>query len=137
MSALTNRHAGLPFTDDDDAIAAALAEVSVPALCCSLVHLTGDPSWIRGPHRPVLAVGTDQQSGMDPASCDEVRRRAVAALAAFRDGGCRLPPPPSDELVAEMMAFMACAPVDPQFVPMFAHDLQLDGVDRDAARWLS
>ena len=47
-----NPHAGEPFTDDDATIAAALEDVSVPALLCSLVHMTGDPSWIRGDIRP-------------------------------------------------------------------------------------
>ena len=47
-----NPHAGLPFTDDDAAIAAALEDVSIPALLCSMVHITGDPSWIRGDLRP-------------------------------------------------------------------------------------
>ncbi|MCW2538748.1 MAG: 4-hydroxyacetophenone monooxygenase, partial [Frankiales bacterium] len=42
-----NPHAGMPFSDGDDAIAAALRDVSVSALCCSLVHLTGDLSWVR------------------------------------------------------------------------------------------
>ena len=45
-----NRFAGEPFTDDDDAIAKALEEVSIPALMCSLVHMTGDPSWYPGGH---------------------------------------------------------------------------------------
>ena len=39
-----NRFAGEPFEDGDEAIARALEEVSVPALMCSLVHMTGDPS---------------------------------------------------------------------------------------------
>ena len=47
-----NIHAGLPITDDDAAIAAALEDVSIPTLVLSLVHITGDPSWIRGELRP-------------------------------------------------------------------------------------
>ena len=43
-----NPHAAEPFTDDDQEIAVALQDVSVPALLCSLVHMTGDPAWIRG-----------------------------------------------------------------------------------------
>ncbi len=47
-----NPHAGLPITDDDEAIAKALEDVSVPTLMCSLVHITGDPKWIRGDIKP-------------------------------------------------------------------------------------
>ena len=43
-----NPHAGLPITDDDATIAAALEDVSIPTLMLSLVHMTGDPSLIRG-----------------------------------------------------------------------------------------
>ena len=59
-----NRFAGESFTDDDDAIAKALEEVSIPALMCSLVHMTGDPSFIRGDIRPRIAMSLDIQSGM-------------------------------------------------------------------------
>ncbi len=48
-----SRHAGLPITDDDVTIARHLADVSVPTLLLSVVHMTGDPAWIRGPLRPV------------------------------------------------------------------------------------
>ncbi len=61
-----NPHAAAPFTDDDAAIAAALQDVSVPALLCSLVHMTGDPSWIRGELRPQLAMINDYTGGMTP-----------------------------------------------------------------------
>ncbi len=41
--AARNPHAGRPFHDDDAAIAKALEDASIPALSCSLVHMTGDP----------------------------------------------------------------------------------------------
>ena len=45
--AARNLHAGVPFSDDDAAIAAAVEEMNVPALLCSMVHMTGESSWIR------------------------------------------------------------------------------------------
>lgn len=129
-----NPHAGAPFTDDDAFIAAALEDVSTPALLCSLVHMTGDPSWIRGELRPQVSVLNDYQSGMPDDMRAEVRRRAVPAVAAYRDGGC-VPVPPSPELAREMMDFLACAPVDDAVVPMFLEDLHLDGSDSRAVTW--
>jgi 4-hydroxyacetophenone monooxygenase len=41
--------AGVSITDDDATIAAALEDVSVPALMMSMVHMTGDTSVLRGP----------------------------------------------------------------------------------------
>jgi 4-hydroxyacetophenone monooxygenase len=134
-AAARNPHAGRPFDDDDATIAAALEDVSIPALLCSLVHLTGDPSWVRGPVRPLMAVPTDFQSGIDAAACAEVRRRALPAIAAFRDGGGVLPPPPSPELVVEMMSFLGCEPVKPEFVPMFVEDLHLTTDDTGRIDW--
>jgi 4-hydroxyacetophenone monooxygenase len=130
-----NPHEGAPFTDDDATIAEMLEDVSVPALLCSLVHMTGDPSWIRGDLRPVHALINDYQGGMSPEAQAEVRRRALPAIAAFRDGGCVLPDAPSPELIEEMMSFLGCGPVDPQVVPMFVEDLHLDGADSGAIQW--
>ena len=67
MSTQRNPHAGTPFTDDDVAIAVALEDVCLPALMCSLVHITGDPSWIRGEIRPRMAVLNNYESGLTPA----------------------------------------------------------------------
>ena len=88
----------------------------MPALLCSMVHLTGDPNWIRSELRPRVAMLNDFQGGMDSADRAEARRRALPAIAAFRDGGCVLPPPPSAELVHEMMSFLACAPVPAEVI---------------------
>ena len=46
-----------------------------------------------------------------------------------------LPPAPAPELIEEMMAFLACAPLDPANVPMFVEDLHLDGADHGAVTW--
>ena len=52
---MRNPHAGEPFTDSDE-IVAALADVSVPALLLSCVHMTDDEavrrSILEGPLRP-------------------------------------------------------------------------------------
>lgn len=135
MPEARNPHAGLPFTDDDAAIAAYLEDVSIPALLCSLVHLTGDPSWIRGDLRPLGAMLNEYQGYMPDEAKTEVRRRALPAITAYRDGGCVLPAPPSPALVQEMMAFLACEPVPAEAVPMFLEDLHLDGSDAGAITW--
>jgi 4-hydroxyacetophenone monooxygenase len=95
----------------------------------SMVHLTGDPSWIRGPIRPVGIYLNEVQGFMDPADQAEVRRRAVEAIAAYRDGGCVLPPPPGPELVREMMDFLVADHVPEEYVPLMLEELELDGED--------
>jgi len=135
MSTTRNPHAGQPFTDSDQVIAAALEEVSIPALMCSLVHLTGDPSWIRGEIRPRYALLNDYTSGLTPEEMAEVRSRAVPVVAAWRDAGCPEPAGLSPELVKELMDFLAADVVDPSVVPMFVDDLHFDGADSGAITW--
>ncbi len=129
-----NRFAGEPFTDDDDAIAKALAEVSIPALMCSLVHMTGDPSFIRGDMRPRVAMSLDIQSGMPNDDRAAVRRLALPVIASYRDSGCE-PVELSKELLREMMGFLGCRPVDGRLAGLFFDDLQFEGGDTGAICW--
>ena len=129
MSA-ANPHAGQPITDDDATIAAALEDVSIPTLLVSMVHLTGDPSWIRGDLRPQGLFLNEVQGYMSEDDKAEARRRALVAIAAFRNGGCVLPPPPEVELVREMMSFLACEEVPGNYVELMLEELELEGVDQ-------
>jgi 4-hydroxyacetophenone monooxygenase len=130
-----NPHAGFPFTDDDAEIAAALEDVSVPALLCSLVHMTGDPAWIRSELRPQGAMLNEYQGYMSAEMLAEARRRALPAIAAFRDGGCVLPPPPPPEVLHEMMEFLGCAEITSDVAEMFLEDLHMDGSDAREITW--
>ncbi|GAA4988496.1 NAD(P)/FAD-dependent oxidoreductase [Yinghuangia aomiensis] len=124
-----NPHAGSPFADDDAAIAAALEDVSIPALMLSLVHLTGDPSYIRGPIKPRMLVLNEVQGFMPEEEKAEVRRMALEAIKAYRDGGCELPTQPGPELLHEMMNWVACEEIPQEYVPMLFEEMELDGVD--------
>jgi 4-hydroxyacetophenone monooxygenase len=129
-----NPHAGHPFADDDSAIAAALAEVNVPALLCSLVHMTGDPTWVREWSLPQVASAMDYQCGLTDADRDEIRRRALPAVVAYRDSGCE-PHALGREVLLEMMSFLAGRPLEGRVVPMLFEDMQLDGADSRAITW--
>ena len=130
-----NPHAGEPFDDDDEAIAAALEDVSVPALLCSLVHMTGDPSWIRGDDQPRVAVshrvpGSDARRrarrGAPPGTARDrrVSRRGLRARTRSRTSCSR-----------EMMEFLGCRPVGGSLEGMFMEDMQFDGADAGAISW--
>jgi 4-hydroxyacetophenone monooxygenase len=134
LTAARNPHAGEPFSDDDAAIASVLEDVSVPALLCSLVHMTGDPSWIRGELRPRLCTAVEFQGGMPRQMRAEARRLALPAIAAYRNGGCE-PQPLPRELLHEMMEFVACGPVEGVRATMMLHDLSFDGGDCDEVTW--
>ena len=103
-----------PITEDDATIEAALKDAHVPSLMAALVHLTGDPSVIRGDIRPSRAFATflaDPPGGITAEQQATIRARALAALKSYRDGGRLLAPAPSEDVVHEMMSFMIGQPV--------------------------
>jgi 4-hydroxyacetophenone monooxygenase len=95
-----NPHAGHPFTDSDSDIKAALADVSIPALLCSIVHVTGDPSWIRSTLHPHGLTLNHYQGGMNETEMDLARELALPAIAKYRDSGCIPGPAPRTRLCA-------------------------------------
>ena len=123
------------ITDDDQAIAAALEDVSVPTLMMSLVHMTGDPSILRGAVRPAGIYLNEVQGFMSPEDQAAIRARAVEVIGAYRDGGCVLPPPPSAEVVHEMMNVLVAGEVPDEYVPMMLEELELDGTDARDLHW--
>src|ERR1700716_1749005 len=124
-----NPHAGVPITDDDAAIAAALEDVSIPTWMLSLVHMTGDAALIRGELKPQGLFLNEVQGYMSEPDKAEVRRIALDVIRAYRDGGCRLPAPPSSALIREMMSWLVCENVPDEYVPMMLEEMELDGAD--------
>lgn len=131
---MRNPHAGVPFDDDDATIAAALGDVSVPALLLSLVHMTGDPSWIREQELPQLGSSADFQCGLTPEAQADIRERALPVIAAYRDAGCE-PVPLDRDLLLEMMSWFARRPVEGRLASFFFEDMQFDGADSRAIGW--
>lgn len=71
------------MTDDDAVIAKALEDLSVPTLMLSLVHLTGDPKWIRSEIRPQGLFLNEVQGFMSEAMQAEARKLALEAIKDF------------------------------------------------------
>jgi 4-hydroxyacetophenone monooxygenase len=134
-STIRSPHAGEPITDDDAAIAAALEDVSIPALMLSMVHMTGDPSIIRGELGPQGLFLNEVQGFMSEEGKAEVRRRAVEIIAEHRDRRGELPPAPSRALIQEMMSWLVCEPVPDEYVDMMLEELDLDGSDPRRVDW--
>jgi 4-hydroxyacetophenone monooxygenase len=129
-----NAHDGRPFADDDAAIAAALRDVSVPALLCSLVHMTGDLAWVRDAPALTLTSSADIQGGLSEVQQAAVRHRALPAIAAYRDAGC-VPHLLSAEARHEMMEWLATRPVVGRLAAMMHEDMAFDGADPRAIGW--
>lgn len=121
-------HVGQPFTTSDADIAAALEQVSIPTLLLSLVHITGDPRFIREFKQAGLFLN-EVQGFMSEEDKARVREVALPVIADYRDRGCPAPDPLPTELVREMLDWAACEPVDDDNVPLMLEELDLEGVD--------
>jgi 4-hydroxyacetophenone monooxygenase len=118
-----------PFDHDAETIAALLEDVSVPALIASIVHLTGDPTLARGSIRPTKWIHNEWQGGLAEDDKAELRAAALAALLAWRDAGYPSPPATDDQVVRELMDWVACRPVPEPYVAMYAEEMDLAGAD--------
>lgn len=129
-----NPHAGQPFTTSDAQIAEALLDVSIPTLMLSLVHMSGDPSLIRGELKPGGLFLNEVQGYMSEEDKAAVRKIALEVIADYRDRDCPEPEPIGPELLQEMMQWLVCEPVPPEYVPMLLEEMELDGRDARAVR---
>ncbi|GLD00318.1 MULTISPECIES: flavin-containing monooxygenase [Mycobacterium] len=118
-----------PITDDDAAIAAALTQVSTPALIASAVHLGGDVSLLRGPIRPRQFVVNEFQGCLDEDEKDQLRRDALKVICAWRDAGCPPPQPLDTATIREIMDWIACTPVPDDYASLYIEEMDLDAVN--------
>ena len=130
---MRNPHAGVPFTESDAAIAAALQDVSVPALLMSCVHMTDDDavrrSILDGPLTtgravPQRGAGLHVRGGQGRGP-----RLALGIIADYRDRGCPEPEPVDAATLHRMMNWIAAAEVPDEYVPMMLEEMDLDGAD--------
>jgi 4-hydroxyacetophenone monooxygenase len=121
-------YAGLPFTTPTNQIAAALEDVSIPTLLLSLVHITGDPRFIRDFKQMGLFLN-EVQGFMSEEDKARARAEALPVLADYRDRGCPEPAPLSSELIREMLDWAACERVADDYLPMVVEEMDLEGVD--------
>ena len=130
---MRNRHAGEPFTDSDETIAAALQDVSIPALLMSCVHMTDDAavrrSILDGPVRPLGLFLNEVQGYMSEEDKAKARALALDIIRDYRDRGCPEPAPVDPALLKEMMDWIVAAEVPDEYVPMMLEEMELDGRD--------
>ena len=102
-----SRYAGQPFTTPTADIAAALEQVSIPTLLLSLVHITGDPRFIRD-FKPAGIFLNEVQGFMSEEDKARARAEALPVIADYRDRGCPEPAPLPRGLIKEMMDWAVC-----------------------------
>ena len=123
------------ITENDAFLAEALKHANVPTLMMSIVHMTGDMGLLDGPIKPKRTVNGDYESSLSDEDKTKVRAHALEVLKAYRERGCTLPPPLSEQQIHAMMSFLVGEAVPQEYVPMMMEELALDGVDRRAFHW--
>jgi 4-hydroxyacetophenone monooxygenase len=122
------RHLDVEAIVDSEAdIGVALEDVSVPALIAAVVHITGDLSYLRGSVRPREFVMNEFQGKMTEEEKAELRQQALLAIVAWRDRGSPPVTPPSDDVIREMMAWVACEPLADDYAAMYAEEMDVAG----------
>lgn len=118
-----------PIKADDAQIETALQDANIPALMAALVHITGDPSIIRGRIRPSSDFLGDPQGDISEADQAEIRALALEELKKYRDRGCTLPPNPGNDVVREIMDFLAGQEVPADYEEFLVSELAMQGED--------
>ena len=113
-----------------------MLDVSIPTLMLTLVHMTGDPTLIRGALKPAGLFLNEVQGYLSERDKAAARAIALEVIAGYRDRGCPEPDPISGDLLKEMMEWLVCEPVPDEYVPMLLEEMELDGTDGRAAHTL-
>jgi len=121
--------------DDDEVIARALQDASIPTLMMSMIHMSGDSSLLDGVLRPGGIFINEYQGYMSEDDKASVRTQALQVIKDFRDGGCQVPPPPSADTIQRMMNFIVAGEVPEDYVPMMLEEMELDGTDQRSDAW--
>src|ERR1700722_388500 len=125
---MRSRYAGDPFSTSTSEIAAALEDVSIPTLLLSLVHITGDPRFIRDFKQMGIFLN-EVQGFMSEEDKARARTEALSVITEYRDQGCPEPAPLSPELIREMLDWAACEHVPDDYLALVSEELDLEDVD--------
>jgi len=128
-----------PITEPDggsDAdIAAALQDAVLAPLLPALAYLTGDTSLLKEHLRPDPLLLGMEFNGFTDEQQTEIRQLALAALIAYRDGGCQPAPSPSDAELLTMLEFTVGVGAMDDYLPLLEEELAYRGEDRRAPQW--
>ena len=117
---------GKPFSISEQELAQHLADLSVPTLLLSCVHITGDLSILDGPHQPHGLMANEEQGFMNPEEQSVARAFAPGLIKDYCDRGCPPLKPIPAEGLRRMMSWAACEPIDDTYLPMVLQEIGFD-----------
>jgi 4-hydroxyacetophenone monooxygenase len=123
------------ITADDAEIAAALASATVGALLPAVAQLTGDLSVLRPDLQPDPDNIMDPQAGLSAAQVAEARQLALDTLIAHREAGNPAAPPPDEQALRTIMAFVVGERNVDEYFGLLVEELAPGGADLRAPAW--
>src|SRR5688572_5498752 len=120
---------------DPGELDAALEVAHLPALLLCMVHLTGDPSWLRREWRPSYTPFDRGDTGVSPEEQAKIRAAARPVIESWLAGDRQLPPPPPAQVVRRMMDFIAGADIPEGYADFLMDELAITGESSKDPRW--
>lgn len=104
-----------------------LKDAHLPALMTALVHMTGDPTWLREAWKPTYNPMERTDTGIPEATQAEIRKQAAAAIRAHLGGKPLALPSPDLAVLRRQMDFVAGAPIPEIYADFLLDELALAG----------
>ena len=116
------------MADTDLELDAALGDAHLPALIAALVHMTGDPSWLRPEWAPVYTPLSRGETGLSPEVEADIRVRAKAAIQDYVAAGSPRMPSPDTPTLRRMMDFVGGESIPEGYADFTIDELAISGV---------
>jgi 4-hydroxyacetophenone monooxygenase len=104
-----------------------LKDAHLPALMTALVHMTGDPQWLRAAWKPAYNPALRTDTGIPEATQAEIRKQAAIVIRAYLEGKPMALPNPDTALLRQQMDFVAGAEIPATYVDFLLDELALAG----------
>jgi 4-hydroxyacetophenone monooxygenase len=113
----------------------ALESAHLPALAAAMVHLTGDLSWLRPEWRPTYTPLSRGDTGLSDEEQAKIRAAAKAAITEHLTGKRPMAPPPSPQVVRQMMNFVAGEDIPEGYGDFLTDELAIEGRSSKDPDW--
>ena len=104
-----------------------LKDAHLPALLTALVHMTGDPEWLRAAWKPTYNPMQRGDTGIPEVEQFEIRKQAAVAIRRYLEGAPLALPNPDLALLRRQMDFVAGAPIPETYSDFLLDELALAG----------
>ena len=104
-----------------------LKDVHLPALMTAMVHMTGDPAWLREAWKPTYNPQQRSDVGIPEVEQAKIRKEAAAAIRSYLGGQPLALPGTDHALLRRQMDFVAGAPIPEIYTDFLVDELALAG----------